>query len=87
MVFLMYNDILPILITAILFSVFATAHRIILPNMYCSYLIFKYEGDSKKTAKSTAIRILYVVFLAIFLYKVFNFTEIQIYAGIFYHVF
>lgn len=82
MVFLTYDDLLPILGVSIIFSLVATAHRIFLPQMYSSILTFKYTGDYKKTTKSSAIRVLYVLILTIIFYEVVHYTPKQIYLGI-----
>jgi len=83
MTFLTYDDLLPIFVISILFSLVAIAHRIVLPQMYSSILIFNYRGDYKKTTKSSAIRVLYVLILTILFYKVVKYTSHQIYLGIF----
>lgn len=82
MIFLYYNDLLPTFVILLTFSLFATFHRILLPNMYSSILIFKYTGDYIKTAKSSGIRILYVLLLTLFFYHYIKYIPLQIYLGI-----
>ena len=83
MVFLYVNDLIPIFIASILFSSLAMVHRILIPTKYSSFLQFKQEENEMKTAQSTVIRIIYLIFGTLFLYKIGNFTEMQIAMGIF----
>lgn len=61
MVFLYVKDLIPIFVSFIFFSFLALSHRVILPNKYSSFLQFEINEDEKKTAQSTAIRILYLI--------------------------
>ncbi len=83
MTILTYDDLIPILVVNVAFALIATAHRVLLPQMYSSILLFKYTGDYRRTAKSSAIRVLYVLLLTLFFYKIVNYTSHQIYFGIF----
>ena len=77
------KDIWPIIIIAILFSLMATAHRVLIPNKYSAFLQFKEEEDPKKTAQSTTIRILYLIIGTAVLSEIFRFSERQIAVGLF----
>ena len=77
------NDIVPIIVTAVVFSVMAVAHRILIPSKYSAFLQFKEEEDSKKTAQSTTIRILYLIIGTFLLSEIFSFSDKQISIGLF----
>lgn len=83
MVFLYCSDLFPVFVASVLFSGLAMVHRILIPAKYSSFLQFKEEENEIKTAQSTSIRIIYLILGTIFLYKIGNFTEIQIATGIF----
>lgn len=76
-------DLIPSFISIIVFSILSTAHRVLLPNKYSSFLQFKSEENPQKTAESTAIRIVYLILGTIFLYQIIGFSEKQILIGIF----
>ncbi len=82
MTFIYVQDILPIIITAIIFSLLATLHRVLLPNQYSSFIQFKGEEDEKRSVQSTGIRILYLMGGSLFLH-VIGFSTRQILLGIF----
>lgn len=77
------KDLLPIVCSAIFFSLLAVGHRVLIPNKYSSFLQFKQDEDVKRTAQSTAIRILYLMLGTIVLYYLCGFTNQQIAIGIF----
>lgn len=83
MFWLSEKDIISIIITTLLFSFLATAHRVLLPNKYSAFLQFKSEEDPKKTAESTAVRIIYIIIMTALLYVGFSFRAEVIYIGIF----
>lgn len=58
MVLIYYTDVVPILISGVIFSMLAMAHRVLLPNKYSAFLQFKEEEDVNKTIQSTAIRVM-----------------------------
>ena len=83
MVFLYFDDLIPVFVTCICFSGLSTAHRILVPTKYSSFLQFKQNEDEQKTAQSTLIRILYLIAGTIVLAEILDFTETQIAIGIF----
>ena len=83
MVLIYLNDLIPILVSWVLFSVLAMAHRILLPAKYSAFLQFKEEENVNKTIQSTSIRILYLIVGTSFLELVLGYTEKQIGIGIF----
>lgn len=83
MVLIYDSDINPILISCVVFSSLAFAHRILVPGKYSSYLQFKEEVNSRKTAQSTAIRIIYLIVGTLFLNLLLGYTEKQIGLGVF----
>lgn len=83
MVFLYFDDLIPVFVTCICFSGLSTAHRILVPTKYSSFLQFKQNEDEQKTAQSTLIRILYLIAGTIVLAEILDFTETQIVIGIF----
>ena len=84
MTFIYFSDLRPIIVSSIIFSLLAVAHRILIPSKYSSYLQFSsQEDDEKRTAQSTAIRILYLIVGTLILYQGANYTEKQIAIGIF----
>lgn len=83
MVFLFYSDILPIIVVLVVFMLFQTLNKILIPRMYMSVLEFIYEGNVKKTIKCTIIRTLIVILICIGFYQFFHYTEKQLYLGLF----
>lgn len=77
------KDIVPILLTAIVFSSLSVVHRVFFPKHYSSFVQFSYEYDTKKSIKSTSIRIIYVIAGTLFLYNIIGLNEKSIYLGIF----
>lgn len=77
------SDLAPIMISWIVFSMLAVAHRVLLPAKYSAFLQFKEEEDAKKTIRSTSIRIIYLVMGTCFLNLFLEFTEKQIGIGVF----
>ena len=75
------SDVVPILISGLIFSMLAMAHRVFLPNKYSAFLQFKEEEDVKKTIQSTIIRIIYLILAHAFLIC-FGISEKQIGIGI-----
>lgn len=76
------SDVVPILISGLIFSMLATAHRVFLPNKYSAFLQFKEEEDVKKTIQSTIIRIIYLIIGTCVLNMLLGFSEKQIGIGI-----
>ena len=76
------SDVVPILISGLIFSMLAMAHRVFLPNKYSAFLQFKEEEDVKKTIQSTIIRIIYLIFGTCVLNMLLGFSEKQIGIGI-----
>lgn len=83
MIFLYYNELIPIAIVAVIYTLISTAHRILLPQMYYSLFCFKYQGNVKKTCTSTSIRIIFTILLTIFFIKITRFSYKEVYLGIF----
>lgn len=77
------KDIIPILISYMMFSLLAMAHRVLLPNKYSAFLQFKEDEDVNRTIQSTSIRIIYLIAGTCFLNLVLGFNEKQIGIGIF----
>ena len=42
------NDIIPILISYVMFSLLAMAHRVLLPNKYSVFLQFKEDEETRQ---------------------------------------
>lgn len=76
------SDVVPILISGLIFSMLAMAHRVFLPNKYSAFLQFKEEEDVKKTIQSTIIRIIYLIIGTCVLNMLLGFSEKQIGIGI-----
>ncbi|MGE9950007.1 hypothetical protein [Coprococcus catus] len=83
MVLIYLSDLIPILISWVMFSVLAMAHRILIPAKYSAFLQFKEEENVNKTIQSTSIRIMYLVVGTSFLKLFLGYTEKQIGIGIF----
>lgn len=83
MVLVYCSDIIPILISCLVFSSLSFVHRVLAPGKYSPYLQFKEEENSKKTAQSTAIRIIYLIIGTLFLNLLLGYTEKQIGFGVF----
>lgn len=83
MVLIYLRDLIPILISWVMFSMLAMAHRVLLPAKYSTFLQFKEEEDVNKTIQSTSIRIIYLIVGTCFLNLIFGFTEKQIGIGVF----
>ena len=66
------NDIIPILISYMIFSLLAMAHRVLLPNKYSAFLQFKEDEDVSRTIQSTSIRIIYLIAGTCFLNLIFH---------------
>ena len=79
---LVMEDLIPVISTAIIFSWMAIVHRLLLPGYYSSYLVFKTEEDVQKTAKSTLLRVVYVVGMAMILNVFLGFSTKQICYGV-----
>lgn len=77
------RDFFELGVSCIVFVICASAHRLMLPRMYMSLLVFRYTANPGRTMKSTAIRIIYISFLSIILRKICGFGEKNIYIGIF----
>ena len=77
------RDFFELGVSCIVFVICASAHRLMLPRMYMSLLVFRYTANPGKTMKSTAIRIIYISFSSIMLRKLCGFGEKNIYIGIF----
>lgn len=83
MVLIYLSDLIPILISWVMFSVLAMAHRILIPAKYSAFLQFKEEENVNKTIQSTSIRIMYLIVGTSFLKLFLGYTEKQIGIGIF----
>ncbi|RJV71418.1 hypothetical protein DWY90_14395 [Coprococcus sp. AF27-8] len=83
MVLIYLNDVIPILISWIVFSMLAIAHKVLVPDKYSAFLQFKEEENVNKTIQSTSIRIIYLIVGTMFLKLILEFTEKQIGIGIF----
>ena len=76
------KDVILILISYLLFSLLAMAHRVLLPNEYSAFLQFQEAEDAKKTVRSTSIRVIYLIVGTCFLNMVLRFNEKQIHSVI-----
>lgn len=83
MVLVYLTDLIPILISWLMFSFLAMGHKVLLPAKYSAFLQFKEEEDVNKTIQSTSIRIIYLILGTCFLDLVLGFDEKQICIGIF----
>lgn len=83
MEFIYFADLIPILISWIMFSFLATAHRVLLPNKYSAFLQFKEDENVNRTIQSASIRMLYLIIGTCFLNMFIGFNEKQIGMGIF----
>lgn len=83
MTFIYFEDLMPILVSTILFFGLSMMHKVFVPEKYTSFLQFKEFENSKRTAQSTAIRILYLIVGAIMLKSFLNYSCKQIAVGIF----
>lgn len=83
MEFIYFADLIPILISWIMFSSLAMAHRVLLPNRYSAFLQFKEDEDVNRTIQSASIRMLYLIIGTCFLNMFIGFNEKQIGMGIF----
>lgn len=83
MVLIYLSDLIPILVSWVMFSVLAMAHRISIQAKYSAFLQFKEEEDVNKTIQSTSIRIIYLIIGTSFLKLLLGYTEKQIGIGIF----
>lgn len=83
MVLIYLSDLIPILVSWVMFSVLAMAHRILIPAKYSAFLQFKEEENVNKTIQSTSIRIIYLIVGTSFLKLFLGYTEKQIGIGIF----
>lgn len=77
------KDLVPILISCVMFSFLAMAHRVLLPAKYSAFLQFKEDEDVNKTIQSTTIRIIYLISGTFVLNLFLGFNEKQISMGIF----
>lgn len=82
MVLIYYTDVVPILISGVIFSMLAMAHRVLLPNKYSAFLQFKEEEDVNKTIQSTVIRVMYLIIGTCALNMFLKYSEKQICMGI-----
>lgn len=82
MVLIYLTDLIPILISCLVFSLLAMAHRILLPNKYSAFLQFEEEEDVSRTIQSTSIRVIYLIMGTCFLNLALGFSEKQIDIGV-----
>ena len=83
MVLIYLNDVFPIVVSCVVFSLLAVTHRILLPGKYSAFLQYKEEESVSKTIQSTSIRIIYLIIGTACLKLIFGFSEKQIAIGIF----
>lgn len=83
MVFLYFDDILPIIITCFIFSVLSIMHKRLIPDKYSSYLQFKEEKNVRRTIQNTVIRMMYIILSTCILNICFGFSQRQIIIGVF----
>lgn len=77
------TDLIPILISWLMFSFLAMGHKVLFPAKYSAFLQFKEEEDVNKTIQSTSIRIIYLILGTCVLNLALGFNEKQIGIGIF----
>ncbi|SEN53422.1 hypothetical protein SAMN05216454_10576 [Peptostreptococcus russellii] len=77
------DDLIPIIVSSILFIFLSTIHKTLISEKYSSILQFRAEEDIKRTVSSTVIRIIYIILGTYFLYSICNYSEKQIVLGIF----
>lgn len=55
------DDLIPIIVSSILFIFLSTIHKTLISEKYRSILQFRAEEDIKRTVSSTVIRIIYII--------------------------